>query len=465
MSTRTATISLVAALAAALTAATVARAGTAAAHTPRTPIRHFVTLMQENHTYDNYFGTYPHGNGLPARVCMPINPDHPKAGCVRPFHLGSNKVVPGDPAHSSATARLQFDHGRMNGFVSALDARNQDGRAAMGYRDGSDLPYYWNLAGQYVLYDRFFSSAMADNFVNHVYWVTGGPAGVPPVRPGQELGVALPRGGAKATTIFDRLQAAGVSWKFYVQNYNPHLTFRTFRNYPANRAAQVTRVPLLSMPRFLASPELRSHIVPLGQYYKDLLNNKLPAVSYIVPSGPSEHPPSSVQSGQAFVRSLINSLIESPEWKSSAFLLTYDEWGGWYDHVRPPQVDSYGYGFRVPALLVSPYAKRGFVDDTQLDYTSILKFIEQNWNLKPLTHRDAHANSIASGFDFRQHPRSPALTASTRGNTLETQVKRPVIYALYGGALAVPALLVGFALLTGRRRGNQTPAEAGGDFA
>jgi phospholipase C len=128
-------------------------------------------------------------------------------------------------------------------------------------------------------------------------------------------------------------------------------------------------------------------------------------------------------------------------------------------------VDSYGYGFRVPALLVSPYAKRGFVDDTQLDYTSILKFIEQNWNLKPLTHRDAHANSIASGFDFRQHPRSPALTASTRGNTLETQVKRPVIYALYGGALAVPALLVGFALLTGRRRGNQTPAEAGGDFA
>jgi phospholipase C len=119
----------------------------------------------------------------------------------------------------------------------------------------------------------------------------------------------------------------------------------------------------------------------------------------------------------------------------------------------------------VPALLVSPYARRGFIDDTQLDYTSILKFIEQNWNLEPLARRDAHANSIATGFDFRQHPRAPALTASTRGNTLETQVQRPLIYALYGGALVVPILLIGFALLTGRRHRDPTPVEADGDYA
>ena len=110
------------------------------------------------------------------------------------------------------------------------------------------------------------------------------------------------------------------------------------------------------------------------------------------------------------MRSLINSLIESPEWKSSAFLLSYDEWGGWYDHVKPPQIDKYGYGFRVPALLVSPYAKRGFIDSTQLDYTSILHFIEQNWNLKPLTSRDAHAHTIAAGLDFQQVPRPGVLT-------------------------------------------------------
>jgi phospholipase C len=462
------TLTLMSALSAAIVAASVSRAAATvtSSHKARTPIKHFVTVMQENHTYDNYFGTYPHGDGFPRHVCMPLDPQDPHHGCVRPFHLGSNRVVPADPAHSTATARQQFNHGRMNGFVRALDRVNQDGRLAMGYRNGRDLPYYWNLAGQYVLYDRFFSSAMGDNFVNHLFWVTGGSGGEPAVPRGAELGHALPTDGRRRlTTIFDRLNAAGVSWKFYVQNYNPKLTFRTFRRYPATRASQVVRVPLLSMPRYLRNPELRSHIVPLDQYYDDLVNNKLPAVSYIVPAGPTEHPPSSVGSGQAFIRSLINSLIESPEWKSSAFLLSYDEWGGWYDHVKPPQVDQYGYGFRVPALLVSPYAKRGFIDSTQLDYTSILRFIEQNWNVKPLASRDAHANTIASGFDFQQAPRPGVLTASTRRSTpLETNVRRPVIYGLYGGALCIPILLIGFALLTGRRRRDSAPTEATGEY-
>jgi phospholipase C len=441
---RTGTIALVAALAAALAAATVSRAATPTPHLPKTPIQHFVTLLQENHTYDNYFGMYPRGNGLPPNVCVPIHPRKPHGRCVRPFHLGSNGVSPADPDHSSSTARLQFDHGHMNGFVSALDDRNQDGRLAMGYRNGDDLPYYWNLADQYVLYDRFFSSAMTGSFLNHIYWVSGGP--------GPGLDHLPPHGFRHLTTIFDRLQAAGVSWKFYVQNYNPHLNYRTVNQFPGNRASQVIWVPLLSIPRYLDTPSLRSHIAPLSQYYNDVLKGHLPAVSYIVPSGPSEHPPSSVESGQAFVRSLLNSLIASPDWKSSAFLLAYDDWGGWYDHVRPPQVDQYGYGFRVPALLVSPYAKRGFIDNTTLDFTSILKFIEQNWSLKPLAGRDVHANSIATGFDFQQRPRPPSLTSNTRGSALESNVRRPVIYGLYGGAVAIPMGLVSFALLTGRRR-------------
>jgi len=442
----------VAAVAAALAAGS---APAAAGHAPTTPIRHFVTLMQENHTYDNYFGTYPRGDGLPAGVCMPVDPRRPHGRCVRPFHLGSNAVVPADPDHSAATARLQYDHGRLDGFVSALDAVNQDGRLAMGYRNGSDLPYYWNLADQYVLYDHFFSSALAGSFLNHVYWVSGGPGG------GYEH---IPPGGYRhLTTIFDRLEAAGVSWKFYVQNYDPRLTFRTLRRFPGNRASQVVWVPLLSIPRYLDTPALRSHIVPLSQYYDDLLRNRLPAVSYIVPSGPSEHPPSSVASGQAFVRSLINSLIASPEWKSSAFLLSYDDWGGWYDHVKPPRVDKYGYGFRVPAILVSPYAKRGFVDHTQLDFTSILRFIEDNWRLKPLTSRDAHANSIATGFDFRQAPRPAEFTSETRGDRLETHVRRPLIYGLYGGALALPAILIGVGLAGGRRRRAPSPTSPKGD--
>ena len=442
-------------LVAAAVVGTAAGGTPAAPHQAVTPIKHFITLMQENHTYDNYFGTYPRGDGLPAGTCVPVDPRKPHGRCVRPFHLGSNGVVPADPDHSSTTARGQFDNGRMDGFVSALGSLNQDGRLAMGYRDGGDLPYYWNLADRYVLYDRFFSSSMAGSFLNHIYWLSGGPGG------GYQH---VPPGGFhNLTTIFNRLEAAGVSWKFYVQNYNPHLTFRTLRKFPANRASQVVWVPLLSMPRFLDNPELRSHIVPLSQYYGDVLHGTLPAVSYIVPSGPSEHPPSSVESGQAFVRSLINSLIASREWRSSAFLLSYDDWGGWYDHVKPPQVDKYGYGFRVPALLVSPYAKRGFIDNTQLDFTSILRFIENNWGLRPLTARDAHANSIATGFDFKQAPRAAIFTASTRGSTLEANVRRPVIYFLYGGALAVPVLLIAFALVTGRRRGDPVSATAEGD--
>ncbi len=412
-----------------------------APHEPTTPIRHFVTLLQENHTYDNYFGTYPRGDGLPAGTCEPVDLRHPGGRCIRPFHIGDNAIVPGDLDHSSSTARLQWDKGRLDGFVSALGLRNQNGALAMGYRDGSDIPYYWNLADQYVLYDHFFSSAMTGSFLNHVYWVTGGPAG------GRD---GFPSGGYRnLTTIFDRLDAAGVSWKFYVQNYNPRLTFRTLREFPGNRSSQVIWVPLLSIPRYLDTPRLRSHIVDLDEYYKDVQDGTLPAVSYIVPSGPSEHPPSSITSGEAFVRSLINSLIASPEWKSSAFLLAYDDWGGWYDHVKPPQVDKYGYGFRVPALLVSPYAKRAVVH-TQLDFTSILRFIEDNWQLRPLTSRDATANSIATGFDFSQSPRPAQFTSSIRGQALEAHVRRSVIYLLYSLAFLVPLGLIALAILAGR---------------
>jgi phospholipase C len=441
-------------LALAVLAAAGAAAGAGAAgHRPRTPIRHFVTILQENHTYDNYFGTYPHGEGLPLGVCQPIDPQHPKKGCVRSFHLGENGIQASDLDHSAATYQLQWNHGRLNGFVHALNLRNQDGRLAMGYWDGRDIPYYWNLADQYALYDHFFSSARAGSFLNHVFWVTGGPAG--------GLDRFPPNGIRNVTTIFDRLQAAGVSWKFYVQNYEPRLNFRTIRRFPGNRGSQVVWVPLLAMPRYLDNPKLRRRIVPLDQYFDDLHNGTLPAVSYIVPSGPSEHPPSRPESGQAFVRSLINALVASPDWASSAFLLAYDDWGGWYDHVNPPQVDRYGYGFRVPAILVSPYSKRAIVH-TPLDFTSILRFIEENWNLKPLGARDARVNSIASGFDFSQPPRKPEFTSPRRGSAVESHVRRGLIYTFYGGALALPGVLAGLALLVRRRRPVRRPGDASG---
>jgi phospholipase C len=420
-------------------------AGSARAAAPRTAIHHFITLMQENHTFDNYFGTYPGADGIPPGACVPIDPRKGRKPCFKPFHIGSNPIAPRDLDHSTATARLQFNGGRMDGFISALRRRNQDGRLAMGYRNGDDLPFYWNLADDYVLYDRFFSPAFGGSYLNHVYWATASPGGGIDRVPEEGLG-NLP-------TIFDRLQKAHVTWKFYVQNYDPGLNYRTFKDFPGNRASQVIWVPILNFARYIDDPAVMRHVVPLRQYFKDLDNGTLPEVSYIAPSGPSEHPPSNLASGEAFVRGLINGLMDSSSWRSSAFLLAYDDWGGWYDHVKPPQVDNFGYGFRVPAILVSPFARQGYVDSTTLDFTSILRFIEDNWSLRPLTRRDATAKSIAGGFDFKAAPRLPSFVSAHRGPAEEeARVVRSRVYLLYLGALGLPVLIVVSAVVARMRR-------------
>jgi phospholipase C len=395
-------------------------------HQPVTPIQHLVVMMQENHTFDNYFGTYPGADGLPADTKMPVDPNNPAAGYVTPWHIGSSTIT--DLSHSAPTYRDQYNNGKMDGFVSALNARNQDGKQTMGYYDGTDIPYYWNLADNYVLFDQFYSSALDGSFANHMYWV----AAVPPIAP---KGVALSDVLANVPTIFDSLQAAGVTWKFYVQNYNPTITYRD-QSTSGSKAAQVVWVPLLNFDRFIDDPTLSSHIVDLNQYFIDLNNGALPAVSYLVPSGASEHPPSSLMSGQRFVKSIIQELMRSSSWDSSAFMLAYDDWGGWYDHVKPIQVDQFGYGPRVPVILVSPYAKSGYIDHTALDFTSMLKFIEQNWNIAPLAARDTNANNLLSAFDFNQSPRLPYFLPLGR-ITVTPPKENPtnVIYLGYGGAL------------------------------
>jgi len=151
------------------------------------------------------------------------------------------------------------------------------------------------------------------------------------------------------------------------------------------------------------------------------------------------------------VRTLLNALMASPYWKTSAFLWTYDDWGGWYDHVRPPRVDEQGYGFRVPALLVSPYARRGYVDSTVLDFTSMLKFIEQNWRLEPLAARDRNAKSFMSAFDFSQIPREPVFLSRARTEEPVLRPRRGVVYAGYSTALVIPILLVAWGLWAARR--------------
>ena len=403
---------------------------------PNTPIEHFIIIMQENHTFDNYFGTYPGANGIPEGTCMPVDPDDPNnTDCVEPFRIGDLPIS--DLDHSQATGIRQYNEGKMDGFVSALNARNQDGSLSMGYYDRRDLPYYWNVADEYVLFDNFFSSAQGGSVWNHNFWVAGGPGS-------DKNSIPIEGYGDDVLTIFDRLEENNISWKFYIQNYDPRMTYHILKDMET-WSPQIIWVPLLNFPRFVDNPELFQHIVHMDEYYEDLQNGTLPAVAYMVPSGASEHPPGSIRAGQRFVRGLIQALMKSDYWYSSAFMVTYDDWGGWYDHVPPPQVDKYGYGFRVPAFMVSAYAKRGHIDSTLLDFTSAMKFIEENWDLEPVAERDANANNFLSAFDFEQPPRPPVfLEAEFDDSPPKKEPNRMIIYVTYSLAILMASTIMTF---------------------
>jgi phospholipase C len=406
------------ALASLLFVGTATAASPVAAPTPTTPIQHVVVLMQENHTFDNYFGTYPGADGIPAGICMPRDPANPSAGCVTSYHLPSHRTI--DLSHGTDVAGIALNGGKLDGFVYAQNKRNLPGETAMGYYDGSDLPFYWNLASSSVLADRFFSSDAGGSKENHLYWVAA-----------QSGGGSVPEAGYTFDTIFDRLQAAGVDWKFYVQNYDPTITFRNLTGAPQD--SQTVWVPLLNFARYLDDPVLSKRIVDVSQYHADLAAGTLPAVAFIAPSGASEHPPGDVSIGQVYGTSLITALMQSSSWPSSLFVLTWDDWGGWYDHVLPPQVDANGYGMRVPALFVSPYAPPGRIDSTTYDFTSILRFIEDNWELQPMTARDAAANSVGTALDFSGPPRQPILPGYVYPDeALVNPRARIALLAIYG---------------------------------
>ena len=418
-----------------------------------TPIEHFVVVMQQNHTFDNYFAAYPRSEGLPADTCLPTSiseTSEANSECVAPFAISDQPIS--DLSHTSDVFHDQYRDGNMDGFVAALNDRHQDGTLSVGHYDENNLSYYWNLADEYVLFDRYFTSAHSGSIMNRMFWVSGSP--------GNGINRIPVTGFEDIPTIFDALQERGISWKFYVKNYDPNLNYRSLEELDY-LPPQVQWIPLSSMDRFIDDPELSSHIVDLDEYYSDLENNTLPAVSYVLLLGATEHPLADIKLGQRTVRTMIQTLMQSDAWERSAFLLTYDDWGGWYDHVPPPVVDEYGYGFRVPTLLVSPYARRGYLDHTQLDHTSILKFIESNWDIPPLAERDANANNLTSAFDFESPPREPVFISGTREPPKpEVEPQTIVIYATYGAAMLFALLTFVRGILSGRYPFNRPPQEA-----
>jgi phospholipase C len=312
----------------------------------------------------------------------------------------------------------------MNGFVV------NEGRDTMGYYDEADIPYYWDYAANYVIADNFFSSQMGPSFPNHLYIASGtnGPGATVngnsnrghwlvkgrvvdnyPGQAGEAQGGTMSGLALDWMALAQELTQSNISWSWYTGERNPSVP--TYWNV----------LPYFSY--FQQSPnQLRLHLRSVGAFASDIANGQLPAVSWITPGGwapptepsvcigsMSEHPPARIDCGMDYVAYLVNRVMESQFWRSSAIVITWDDYGGFYDHVPPPRVDMYGEGFRVPTIVISPWAKHGHVDHTPYEFASLLKMVEDNWNLPRLPNpndRD-ELNSIGdmgNAFDFSQAP-------------------------------------------------------------
>lgn len=331
-------------------------------------IKNIVVVLQENHTFDNYFGAYPGADGTAGKAyCLPDAPG--STNCASPFH--DTNLTPVDMNHNWKSAHEDYDSGKMDGFV--YSEGNQE---TMGFYGRGELGRYWKAADEYALCDRYFTSVMSESAPNHLFLVAGTAGGliddnVPP-------SLDFP-------PVFQELDAAGVSWKVYTNTPSWYESFSYVRSSPT------------ALGNFKRAADIKS----------DMLAGRLAQVSWVIGApGGDEHPSKNIQAGENSVADdIVNVLGTSPYWPSAAVFVTWDDYGGFFDHVAPPQVDEYGYGFRVPCLVISPFARTGFIDSTVNDHTSILRFIEDRFGLSPLSTRDAAANGFLEAFDFTQAPR------------------------------------------------------------
>jgi phospholipase C len=353
-------------------------------HPGTRPIEHILFVIQENHTFDNYFGTYAKADGFPPGLKVPVLP----GGALTrpPFHFAS--PLTHDLRHDWETAHVAMNGGKMDGFVSAEGSVD-----TLGYYDRSDLPNYWAYAANFTLCDRFFSSLAGPSLPNHLYTVAAQSGGVITnmSKP--------PEGGFDFPTLAELLGNSDVTWRYYEGTKAPK-AFGLWNPLPAFRT-------------FMNDASLRARLVPNLEYFRDLRNGTLPAVAWIIPNMPeSEHPPHDPQVGMWYVTDLVNALMKSPYWPRTVLVLTWDDYGGFYDHVPPPRLDHYGYGPRVPTIVISPYVRRGHIDHTQYDFTSVLRMIEDQFGLPPLASRDRHANSLLRALDLTQRPHPPLLISA-----------------------------------------------------
>ncbi|MEY2422223.1 MAG: phospholipase [Acidimicrobiaceae bacterium] len=355
-------------------------------------IEHIVVVMMENHSYDNYLGMLGRGDGLTRGPDgKPTNSNLDATGQpLRAFHMANTCQLPRKPSQAWGATHQQYADGAMTGFV-----QSDSGPVSMGYWTGDDIPFYYALANTFPVCDRWFGSCLAQTFPNRRYLLAGTSFG----SVNNDLNFTLTGPQPVGGTIMDQLNKHSIPWKDY------------FTNLPS-----VGLFP----PVFQANQE---KIVKIDQFYADAAAGNLPAFCLVEPDyeRTSEENSEDITLGEAFTAKAVQAVMNGPGWAKTMLIWCYDEHGGYYDHVAPPAAiapdnippmigpsdapgDFARYGFRVPAAIVSPWARRNYVSHVVHDHTSILKLVERKFNLPALTARDANADDLLDSLDFDHGP-------------------------------------------------------------
>jgi phospholipase C len=377
----------------------------------RWPIKRVIYVMLENRSFDNLFGRFPGANGATVGV---------KLGAEVEL-LPAPHWLPGDLPHDRAAHLNDVNGGTYDGF-----GHGQFGDPwAYTAFEGDMVPVYWRLAGDHVLCDNFFASVGGPSYPNHFFFVAGQAGGA--LDNPENIEVRVEEGGKRFKswgcdavgdnvfvlvkdavgnltkhdscfdfrTVPEQLEEIGVTWAYYAAS--PYQS-----GYFWNALNGIAGVYHTDLWR-------DETIRPVDRLVKDVEQGALPSVTWVTPRFElSDHPPESTCFAQNWLADLVNAVMRSDGWEQTAMFITWDEWGGLYDHVPPPEVDDLGFGFRVPALVVSPYSKRGYVDDAEGEFSTPLKFIEDNWGLPYLTRRIERTHNFEHVFDFSRNPRTDA---------------------------------------------------------
>ncbi|MFZ1041524.1 MAG: alkaline phosphatase family protein [Anaerolineales bacterium] len=434
-------------------------------------IQHIVIIMQENRSFDSYFGTYPGADGIPMKNGVPIvcSPDPETKQCVRPYHDPSVTNTGG--GHGVGAYLTDLDGGKMDGFVEVQRyavqtycQHNDDPNCVqgmmggqpdvMGYHDAREIPNYWTYAQNFVLQDHMFEPTSSWSLPAHLFMVSEWSAKCTshdPMSCTSEIdkpdsivmGVTPYKAPIYAwTDLTYLLYKNNVSWAYYVApGTQPDCDDDDAVACSPKPQKATTPEIWNPLPYFdtVHEDEQLGNIQQLDKFYTAAQNGTLANVSWVIPNDKtSEHPPSSIMVGQTYVTGLINAIMQGPDWSSTAIFLAWDDWGGFYDHVIPPTVDENGYGFRVPALVISPYAKKGYIDHQTLSFDAYVKFIEDDFltsqridpqtDNRPDPRPDVRENvsilgDLTKDFDFNQAPRQPLILNPTPGPGLIQNIK------------------------------------------